>query len=56
MLSSIALEIPGKFNEDWLPTWNICLIKGICGVNTSTLKTYNTLQNQHQPHCGPLDH
>ena len=25
-------------------------------VNTMTLQTYNTLQNQHQPHFGPLDH
>ena len=29
MLSSITLEIPEKFNEDWLPAWNICLSKGI---------------------------
>ena len=56
MLSSITVEIPGKFNEDWFPTWDICLSKGICEINTLTLQTYNILQNQHQPHCGPLDH
>ena len=55
-LSYITLEIPGRFNKYWLSTWNICLRKGICEVNTLTLKTYNTLQNLHQTHCCPLDH
>ena len=44
MLSYITLEIPGKFNKDWLPTWNICLSKGICEVYTLTFQTYNTLK------------
>ena len=35
---------------------NTCLRKGLCEINTLTLQTYNTLQNQHQPHCGPLYH
>ena len=44
MLYSITLEIPGKLNEDWIPTCNICLSKGICEVNTLALQTYNTLK------------
>ena len=32
------------------------LAKGICEVNTLTLKTYNTLQNQHLPHHVTLNH
>ena len=38
-LSSVTLEIPGKFNEYWIPTWNICLGKGIFEVNMLTLQT-----------------
>ena len=56
MLLSITHEIPGKFNKDWLPKWTICMIKDICEVNTLTLQTYNTLQNQRQTHCGTLYH
>ena len=56
MLSSITHEIPGYFNEYCLHTWNICLRKGIFEVNTLTLHTYNTFQNQHQPHCVPVYH
>ena len=56
MLSSITHEIPGKFNEDWIPTRNICLRKGIREVNTLALQTYNKLKNQHQHICVPLYH
>ena len=56
MLLSITIEIPGKFNEDSLSNFNICLNKGICEVKTLTTKTYNKLKNQYKPHGGPLEH
>ena len=54
MLYSITNEIPGKLNGEWLPTWNICLSKGIGEFNTLTLQTYNKMKNKHQPHCDTL--
>ena len=56
MLLSITIEFHGNNKKDWLPTWNICLSKGIFEVNILTLQTWSKLKKWHQPYCVPLYH
>ena len=53
---SITLEIQLEVQWWLAPHLEYLPERGICEVNNLTIKTYNTLQNQQQPHCGTLDH